>query len=519
MTWLRLRPAAVCLSAALFLASFLSSCGGSKGSSGAEPQTAKDAQAEASPVRQSPPAPSEAKDISLPPVQITELENGLQVNTIVADQLPVVYATLVIRSGGESDPAKLPGLSGLVAQMLKEGTTKRSGAKIAEAIEFLGADLWASSDEENTYVGVRALKEQLNVVIGILAEVAGKPAFSNKELEKLKRRELDRLALSEREPRYIARRTFYRQLYGKHPYGTVDTNPVAVKRVRRADLARWHREQFVGKNAFLVVAGDVDPATVAETAQKAFGGWNPGKRAAPIYTEPPRPSDRNILVVDRPGSVQSVIYIGNLAIARANREWIPLMVANQVLGGSAASRLFMDLREKRSLTYGAYSAISARVEVGPFVAYASVRTEVTEEAIGAFFEHLTRISQEQAEREELVNAKRYLSDSFPLKVDTPGKLSELVVDLRTFGLADDYWDRYRQAIRKTSASEAQYVARNYIRPKDSLVVIVGQAADFAQSLQQFGPVTVVSPDGDVKARFEDKRAKSGPSGAQRGPIH
>jgi predicted Zn-dependent peptidase len=515
--WLRFRLANLIVGGLCAL-SLLVACGGSKGSAGAEPETAKDAQQKAQPEREPPPAPGEPKDMSLPPVHVAGLDSGLQVNTIVTDQLPVVYATLVIRSGGESDPARLPGLAGLVAQMLKEGTTKRSSAEIAEQIEFLGADLWASSDEENTYVGVRALTEQFDVVMAILAEVAGTPAFNNKELEKLKRRELDRLALSEREPRYIARRTFYRQLYGQHPYGTVDTTPPAVKRVRRQDMVRWHREHFVGKNTFLVVAGDVDPDHVAEAAQKTFGLWKAGKRSVPTYSEPPQPTNRNILVVDRPGSVQSVIYIGNLAIARANREWIPLMVSNQVLGGSAASRLFMDLREKRSLTYGAYSSIGERVDIGPFVAYASVRTEVTTEAIGAFFEHLERIHQEPAEPEELVNAKRYLSDSFPLKVDTPGKLAELVVELRTFGLPDDYWDRYRQAIRKTSASEAQYVARSYIRPKDSLVVIVGQAADFAQSLQQFGPVTVVSPDGEIKAKFDDKRPNAGATGAQRGPI-
>ena len=216
--------------------------------------------------------------------------------------------------------------------------------------------------------------------------------------------------------------------------------------------------------------------------------------------------------------MQSVIYIGNLAIARANREWIPLIVSNQVLGGSAASRLFMDLREKRSLTYGAYSAIAERVEIGPFVAYASVRTEVTTEAIGAFFEHLQRIHQEPAKPEELQNARRYLSDSFPLKVDTPGKLADLVTELRVFGLDDDYWDNYPNWIRETSSSEAQYVARSYIRPKEALVVIVGQAADFAESLQRFGPVVVISPDGELKAKFEDERPKPSTSGAPRGPI-
>jgi predicted Zn-dependent peptidase len=158
------------------------------------------------------------------------------------------------------------------------------------------------------------------------------------------------------------------------------------------------------------------------------------------------------------------------------------------------------------------------VEVGPFVAYASVRTEVTHEAVGAFFEHLELIHEEPASPEELVNAKRYLSDSFPLQVDTPGKLAELLVKLRIFGLPDDYWDNYRRAIRATSASEALYVARNYIRPNDSLVVIVGQAADFARSLQEFGPVTVVSPDGEVKAKFDDKRPNAGATGAQRFPI-
>jgi zinc protease len=354
--------------------------------------------------------------------------------------------------------------------------------------------------------------------MAILAEVAGQPAFDPAELSKLKRRELDRLALSEREPGYIARRAFYRALYGEHPYGTVDTTPHAVKHVRRQDMIRWHRAHFVGKNAFLIVAGDVDPDGVREVAEKTLGSWQSGRRLVPEYREPPKRTDRTIFVVDRPGSVQSVIYIGNLAIRRADREWIPLMVSNQVLGGSAASRLFMDLREKRSLTYGAYSAIAERVDVGPFIAYASVRTEVTTEAVDAFFEHLEQIHREPATSEELTNAKRYLSDSFPLQVDTPGKLAELVMKLRTYGLADDYWNKYRNWIRDTSSSEAHFAAKSYIRPAEALVVVVGQAADFARSLARFGPVTVMSPEGEVKARFEDARPKPPASGAKPGAI-
>jgi zinc protease len=468
------------------------------------PQSAQDvtADSETPAAKEPPPEPGEAKDIAFPPVTKVDLANGLQVNTIVANQLPVVYATLVIKSGAESDPSTLPGLSGLVAQMLKEGTSKRSSAALAEEIEFLGADLWTASDEENTYVGIRALAEQFDEAMSLLAEVAGAPAFKTSELKKLKKRELDRLALAEREPGYIARRTFYRELYGEnHPYGTVDTNLEAVKKVSRQDMVKWHKQHFVGNNAFLVVVGDVDPAKVDSSARSAFGRWKAGKRAEPSYGQPPERHARRIVVVDRPGSVQSVIYIGNLAIARSDPEWIPSVVANQVLGGSAASRLFMDLREKRSLTYGAYSTIAERVAVGPFIAYASVRTEVTQEAVGAFMDHLNLIVKEQAESEELSNAKRYLSDSFPLQVDTPGKLAELLVQLRTFGLPDDYWDTYRQSIRATGSTEALQAAQSVIRPAEALVVIVGQAADFAESLQEYGRVTVVSSDGEVKAQF------------------
>ena len=486
------------------------------------PETAESAKVAEPPQGESPPSPGEPKDVSLPPVEITELGNGLEVNTIVMHDLPVVYATLVVHSGAESDPPRLPGLAGLVASMLKEGTTKRNSAQIADDVEFLGADLWASSDEENTYVGIRALADQFDVAMGILAEVASKPAFKQAELEKLKKRELDRLALSEREPGYIARRTFYQRLYGDHPYAAVDTTPEAVRKVTREDMVRWHRKYFVGKNAFLVVVGDVSVEQVVAAAQKDFGGWRPGQRAAPTYANTPTREGREILVVDRPGSVQSVIYIGNVALPRADRAWIPLMVANQVLGGSAASRLFMDLREKRSLTYGAYSTVGERVQPGPFIAYASVRTDVTQEALGAFFEHLDTIVKEQAPAEELANAKRYLSDSFPLQVDTPGKLADLVVELRTFGLPDDYWDRYRKEIRATGSSEALDAAHEYIKPEQALVVVVGQAADFADSLRQYGPVTVVSPDGEVKAKFSAKpsseAAQSPTSGAPEAPI-
>ncbi len=170
-------------------------------------------------------------------------------NTVRWDQLPIVYLRLVIKSGGETDPADLPGLAHVVGEMLKEGTRTRSSAQLAEQVEFLGADLWVDDDEENVYIGMRALADQLDEAMDILADVATNPAFSEAELRKLKRRELGRLALDENDPSYLASREFYRYLYGEHPYAHIDTTTTALEHMRRTDLTRWHQRYFVPNNA------------------------------------------------------------------------------------------------------------------------------------------------------------------------------------------------------------------------------------------------------------------------------
>ncbi len=476
-------------------------CGGAQTNTDQVEHHDETEQAANEPARQEPPASGPARDVSFPPITRASTDSGLEVDTVEWDQLPVVYLRLIIKSGGEADPTDRPGMAHLVGAMLKEGTRTRPSARLAEEVEFLGADLWVSDDEENVYIGMRALADQLDEAMEILADVAMNPAFRNDELAKLKRREIDRLTLQQNDPNFLATQAFYRHLYGEHPYARVDTTREVVQRVRRTDLARWHHQHFVPNNAALVVVGAVSNEDVMNAAGEAFGRWHRGDVPEVDYPEPPVREAREVVVVDRPESVQSVIRIGNLALERDNPSYIPLKVANQVLGGSAASRLFMDLREERSLTYGAYSSVGEAVEVAPFSAYASVRNEVTEEAMQAFFEHLDRIVSEPASEEELANAHRYLSDRFPLTIDTPGKIAYLVGDLRVYGLPDDYWDNYRTAIREVTARQALAAAREDIRPDEALVVVVGKAADIAAPLTAYGPVTVYDTSGEVVRRL------------------
>jgi len=453
--------------------------------------------------REPPPESGPARDVSFPDITRSSTDNGLEVNAVKWDQLPIVYLRLVIKSGAEADPEDKPGLAHLVGAMLKEGTRTRSSAELAEQVEFLGADIWVGDDEENVYIGMRALADHLDEAMEILADVTMNPAFRPDELRKLKRREIDRLALQQNNPQFLASRELYRRLYGEdHPYAHIDTTKEVVESVSRRDLQRWHRKHFVPNNAFLVAVGDVEADQVQSVAAEAFGRWREGEVPEVQYPEPPSRESRQVVLVDRPESVQSVIAIGNLAIPRAHEDYEELEVANQVLGGSAASRLFMDLRERRSLTYGAYSGIGESVKVAPFRASASVRNEVTGQAMDAFFEHLERIRTETVPEDELEDAHRYLSDRFPLQIDTPGKIASLVADLRIYGLEDDYWDGFRSAIRQVSAEQAQAAAREHIRPDQSLVVVVGRAADVAEGLRQWGPVTIVDTDGEVKHELE-----------------
>jgi len=461
-----------------------------------EPEAPEVAEAPA-PTKQPPPESAEPRDIAFPAVERSQLRNGLNVQTVRWDALPIVYMRLVIDSGAATDPDDRQGLASLVASMLEEGTRSRSSAELAEEIDFLGASLWTRATDDTLTIGFRAVSDQLEEAMDLLADVTMNPAFADSELAKLKRRETGRLRLQSSRPGFLGHRAFYGALYGDHPYGRVDTTAEVLEAVTRRDLSGWHRSHIIPNNATLIVVGDVDAEQVESVATRAFRRWRQGRLTETEYPAPPSREGRSVIIVDRPGSVQSSIMIGNLAVPREATDWISLQVANQILGGSAASRLFMDLREERSLTYGAYSRISELQQVGPFRASAEVRTEVTGQAMSAFFEHLERIVSDAAPAEELRNAQRFLSDSFPLQIDTPGKIAGLVAELTTYELAEDYWDSYRSQIGEVSPEQALQAAAAHIDPVNALIVIVGDASRIETELQPYGPVQVVDSEGET----------------------
>ncbi|MBN8615118.1 MAG: insulinase family protein [Deltaproteobacteria bacterium] len=491
---------------ALVLALCMSACGGSSGtdttgstaSTGGEAVAAPAETVEETPPapRQPPPASAAPRDVHLPPPTRISLRNGLELNTVAADRLPVVYVRLVIKSGLARDPENLPGLAGFLSDMLEQGTTTRDSAEIADAVEHIGASLDVVAEADSMALQIRGTADQLDAMLAILADIAMHPAFADEEIGRLRTREQDRLQIAYSDPSMLARREFFRLAYGAHPYAHVDLSTDSLARITRADLVAWHRTHFVPSNAFVVVVGAVTPEASRRAVERAFRSWRGAAVPAQTFPEIPARTGREILLVHRPGSVQSLIAIGNLTIPRAHPDFIALDVANQILGGSAASRLFMDLRERRSLTYGAYSGVDEMRGVSPFRARAAVPNQRTTLAMDAFMEHLQRIVHEEAPAQEVLDAERYLSDSFPLQIDTYGRIAWMVAYLRLFDLPDDYWDTYRSQIRAVTPAEALRAAQAHIRPDSGIVVVVGDANVVAEPLARWGTVTLVSTDGE-----------------------
>lgn len=396
----------------------------------------------------------------------------------------------------EAAPARLAGLASFTAKMLRRGAGERSAEEIAEAIEFVGGDLWVETETDYTAIQVRVLRDHLDLALELLADLAQRPAFPPEEIESIRQRELDRLALMQSQPRWLAAQGFFLALYGEgHPYSANDAVPEVIAALNREHLVAFHRDNYVPRNALLVVSGDVEPAAVRQAAEQHFGGWT--DRPAPELTipEPPARESRSVIVIDRPGATQAQITVGNLALSRDSDDYVDLRVANQVLGGSASARLFMNLRERCSYSYGVYSYVPTRLRRAPLVVTGAIESQHTAGALREIFGELDRMLAGPPLADELGAAKSYLVGHFPILTETAGNLAELVTIQRVFGLPDTYWDTYRSAVAGVSADQAFQAAQTYLHPDRALVVIVGDACDVVEPARRYGPVTVINQQG------------------------
>ncbi len=456
--------------------------------------TAPGTQPSVSPQR--PPAPLPMRELQFPPFVEFALGNGLRVIVVPSAKQPVLTMRLSVLGGSLYDVTGKSGLADLVAGLLTKGAGPRDAEAFAEAIERVGGSLTAVAGPDFLTVEASVLSADRALAFSLMADALLRPTFSTAEVELMRTQTLSGLALARSQPEAIAGRVFARQVYGDHPYGR-RADEASIRAITRADLVDFHAARVRPTQALLVLAGAIDSAEALRLTEESFGAWS-GRGAAPPLARPaPQRARTEIVLVHRPGSVQSNIIVGNTTWMPTDTRGYAVAVANQILGGASDARLFQVLREQRGWTYGAYSDLSRARGVGTFTATAAVRTEVTDSALVEMLRQLRRMASEPVPSLEFDRQRQTMVGRFPLQVETAGQVAALVANARLLGLATDYVQTYRQRIAAVTPEQAQAAARSGMRGDAALIVVVGDGPALQERLARIAPVTMVDVDGNL----------------------
>jgi predicted Zn-dependent peptidase len=391
-------------------------------------------------------------------------------------EVPVVQVNLLVQGGTADDPAGKFGVGSLMAAMLTEGAGSRSSLDIADAIDFLGADLSAAAAVNATSIRLHVPVARVADALPIMADVAQKPTFPPAELERLRQQRLTSLLQARDDPSTTAALAFSRVLYGRdHRFGTATMGTAdTIKGFTVKDLQAFYDSVVRPDTSTLVVAGDITIDKALPLLEANFGKWKPASPAPkrPSLTNPGQPVTRVVYLVDKPNAPQSQIRIGWIGVSRDTPDYFPLIVMNTILGGSFSSRLNLNLREKHGYTYGASSNFDMRLTAGPFSAGAGVQTDKTSESLAEFFNELNGILK-PVPTDELARAKNYVALRFPSSFESTSDMSRRLEDMILFKLPDNYYSNYVQNIQKVTATDVQRIAQKYIAPDKLAVVVVG----------------------------------------------
>jgi zinc protease len=442
--------------------------------------------------RARPPRAGASSKLALPTPTKFQLANGLTVLLSEQHDLPVIAANLVVLSGSEANPPEKPGLAAFTADMLDEGTSKRSALQIADDAEQLGATLNTSSTADASTVAIRTLKRNASSTFELMSDVALHPAFDPKELERVRKQRLTSILQQRDDPNQISRIAFYRTVYGeKHPYGFLELGTAnSTMQISHDDVAKFWKGGYVPQNAALVVAGDTTVSDIRALAEKYFGSWT-GTANRRTVAPPEVAGGRRIVIVDKPGSPQTRLRIGEVGVSRANPDYVPLEVMNTMLGGLFSSRINMNLREAHGYTYGAASAFLYRRGPGPFFAgIGGVRTDATAASVKEIFNELERMRATQLTPEELAMSKDSVARSLPGLFESTPSTAASVGDLFVYDLPLSYYSELPTKVDTVSASDIQRVAEKYIHPTSMVIVAVGDRAKIEPELKKLdlGPI-------------------------------
>ncbi len=438
--------------------------------------------------------------VSLPRPTRIQLSNGLKVLILENHKLPTIAFSLMIKTGALSDPPDLVGLAGFVAEMLQEGTVYRTSEQIAGEVDGIGASLsaGASFGASTSRVGASGLVDDSEVLLDLMSDIVRNPTFPADELNKFKQREMADIQRQRSDPSFLARERFYNVLYGDFPAARVSSTLGSVEKVTSEKLKDFHSTYYRPNNAILGVVGDITPNNLMPLIKKYFGAWEQAQIPSDELPQLMKLGKSTIHLVDRPGSVQTNLIAGNHSLTRKNPDFIPLNVMNRILGGGPASRLFLNLREDKGYTYGAYSRFRSGIYPGPWSAATQVRTEVSEPSLREMLREFQRIREELVPEKELDDARRAMVASFALSLEQPSTVLGNWLIVEYYRFPEDYWDRYPEHVAGVDDKVVQDIANKYVDLDHMQIVAVGDELKIKKGLDKLGKVITYGSDGRRK---------------------
>ncbi len=414
-----------------------------------------------------------------PSVVSATLPNGATLLVSEQRNVPIVLVWVLLDAGARRDPEGRAGLANLTADLLAEGTTTRNAAQISEAIDFIGGSLDASASTDYAAVSLRTLRKHLDAGLDLLADILLRPVFAADELVRRREAALASIRAARDDPTAVAAKAFLRALFGDEPYGyPVEGIESTVGQITRADIQSFYERFYRPGRAAVVVVGDISANEARRRVEKALASWQGGLIPPFEYRSRP-PAPARTVKIDRPVTQASII-LGQLGVARNNPDYEALTVMDYVLGGGGfSSRLMESIRTESGLAYSVSSYFTVNQAPGSFQIVMQTKNASVAEAISRAQGLAEGIRTHPITDGELEDAKRYLTGSFPLRLDSNAEIAEFIGQVWLYGLGEDYADVYVQRIAAVTKDDVLRVARQYLHPERFLQVVVADLAEAA----------------------------------------
>jgi zinc protease len=449
------------------------------------------------------PTPGSPPEVKFPTLQRAKLSNGLNVILAERHSIPVVNFSLQVNAGYAADQFATPGTARLAMAMLDEGTAKRTSLQISEELDLLGASIGTGSSLDSSSVQLSALTATLDPSLDIYADVILNPVFPEADFKRLQKQLLAGIQQEKTEPVSMALRVFPKILYGAgHAYGNPFTGSgteASVSKLTRADAQKFHQTWFKANNATLIIVGDTTLKEMTPKLEKLFAGWKPGEVPAKNIGKVEHQKKPSIYLIDRPDSLQSVIFAGNVAPPKANPEEIAIETMNNVLGGTFTSRVNLNLREDKHWSYGAFTFIPGARGQRPFIAYAPVQTDKTKESMLEMDKELKGIlGKVPITEDELTKSQQNQTLQLPGTWETSSAVEGSIGEIVRFGLPDDYFVTYPDKVRALSVNDLSKAASQVVHTESLVWVVVGDRSKIEPGIRElgWGAVQLLDADGN-----------------------